>query len=207
MATLYCEDEEFISAFTIKASSYQEVDLVKEVQQWQHIELTLKSGDRSLSFASDFDPEKRLSMDDVLARHTTDANKLAKDALANDAAAGQSASNHKNNKNLAEAVLDIQTVANAYVLCRKPQDEINHLTKQLKDLIDGKKNRVLFEPAEPSFELAIEVSAGSYRVECFIDAGNVETGIYRWDALGVRFFTDQKRIANFIEELENEFKL
>ncbi|MBX9941399.1 MAG: hypothetical protein K2Y32_19205 [Candidatus Obscuribacterales bacterium] len=202
MATLYCEDEEYISAFTIKARSFQEVDLVKEVQQWQHIELTLTSGDRALSFASDFDPEKRLSMDDVLARHTTDANQLAKDATA-----GMSATPHKTNKDLAEAVLDIQTVANAYVLCRKPQDEINHLTRQLKDLIDGKKNRVLFEPAEPSFELALEVSAGSYRVECFIDAGNVETGIYRWDALGVRFFTDQKRIANFIEELENEFKL
>ncbi|MBN8661543.1 MAG: hypothetical protein J0M35_14355 [Candidatus Obscuribacter phosphatis] len=202
MATLYCEDEEYISAFTIKASSFQEVDLVKEVQQWQHIELTLTSGNRALSFASDFDPEKRLSMDDVLARHTTDANQLAKDATA-----GKNATGNKNTKDLAEAVLDIQTVANAYVLCRKPQDEINHLTKQLKDLIEGKKNRVLFEPAEPSFELALEVSAGSYRVECFIDAGNVETGIYRWDALGVRFFTDQKRIANFIEELENEFKL
>lgn len=202
MATLYCEDEEYISAFTIKARSFQEVDLVKEVQQWQHIELTLTSGNRALSFASDFDPEKRLSMDDVLARHTTDANQLAKEA-----AAGKNATGNKNTKDLAEAVLDIQTVANAYVLCRKPQDEINHLTKQLKDLIEGKKNRVLFEPAEPSFELALEVSAGSYRVECFIDAGNVETGIYRWDALGVRFFTDQKRIANFIEELENEFKL
>jgi len=41
--------------------------------------------------------------------------------------------------------------------------------------------------------------------EFFVDAGNVETGIYRWDALGIRFFTNNQLLTDFVAELKSEF--
>lgn len=103
------------------------------------------------------------------------------------------------------AIEDIQVVADAYLLCRQPQDEIKKLIERLDDLLSGKRAKVLFEPAEPSFEFSLQNSGGGMKAEIFVDAGNVETSIYRWDALGIRFFTGEEQVRRFIEELKSEF--
>ena len=109
------------------------------------------------------------------------------------------------NNDLAKAVGDIQSVAHAYLFCRSPNDEALDLADRLSELAEDKRTQVLFEPAEPSFELTIKEVGGGLKVEFFVDAGNVETGIYRWDALGIRFFTNCAAVAAFAKELKAEF--
>lgn len=106
---------------------------------------------------------------------------------------------------ISESVTNIQEVAHAYLLCRKPTDEIAQLISKLEDMAAEKRSQVLFEPAEPSFELSIHAIGGGLKVDFFVDAGNVETGIYRWDALGIRFFTNSQRLESFISGLKAEF--
>lgn len=103
------------------------------------------------------------------------------------------------------AVADIQAVAHAYLLCRSPQDEVGKLIEKIESLLKGEKAQLLFEPAEPSFDLTMNKVGGGFRVECFVDAGNVETGIYRFDALGIRFFTTEALLEDFIKELKEDF--
>ncbi|HMX44940.1 MAG TPA: hypothetical protein PKC93_03270 [Candidatus Obscuribacter sp.] len=181
MATLICEDEEYITSLAIEPGRVQTIDVRGEKQNWQHIRLILRSGDRELVFATEFKEDLNLRIEDVLAREVKEAASLAK------------------------AVLDIQAVADAYVLCRSPKDEVKTLVKHLSELGEGKRAKVLFEPYEPSFELSAESNGGSIRIEMFIDAGNVETGITRWDALGIRFFTSIPLLKRFTEELKTEF--
>ena len=106
---------------------------------------------------------------------------------------------------LQNATADIQTVAHAYLLCRYPQDEAQFLAEKIEELVQEKRSQVLFEPAEPSFELSIKGVGGGVKLEFFVDAGNVETGIYRWDALGIRFFTNNQHLTAFVAELKSEF--
>jgi hypothetical protein len=92
------------------------------------------------------------------------------------------------------------------LLCRHPQDELGKLFGLLSELIDGKRDEIRFEPAEPSFELNIErAGEGGFKAEIWIDSGNASTGFYRWDAAGIRFFTSLEGLANFREGLEKEF--
>jgi hypothetical protein len=103
------------------------------------------------------------------------------------------------------AVESLSTIAHSYVLCRRPVDEPKNLVKMLGEMIGGTRTKLLFEPAEPSFELSINNVGGGLRVELFVDAGNVETGIYRWDSLGIRFFTTCQNLQSFIDELKADF--
>jgi hypothetical protein len=103
------------------------------------------------------------------------------------------------------AVESLAKIAHSYVLCRKPSDEAKHLVKMLGEIVVGSRAKLLFEPAEPSFELSITSVGGGLRVELFVDAGNVETSIYRWDSLGIRFFTTNKNLQAFIDELKADF--
>jgi hypothetical protein len=103
------------------------------------------------------------------------------------------------------AVENISQIAHSYVLCRKPSDETDQLVKMVGELVAGSRGKLFFEPSEPSFELTINNVGGGWRVELFVDAGNVETGIYRWDSLGVRFFTNAANLKAFHDELEAEF--
>ena len=96
----------------------------------------------------------------------------------------------------------------ACILCREPKDEVNDLIGRLKLLADSVSQTVLFEPAEPSFELRMSRSgATGIKVEVWLDEGNATTGIYRWDGVGIRFFTLQKHLLSFIKELETEFAI
>jgi hypothetical protein len=92
------------------------------------------------------------------------------------------------------------------LFCRKPQDEVATMVERLKLLVDFDREKFLFEPAEPSFELSI-VRSGitGLKVEIWIDAGNAKTGIYRWDGVGIRFYTQQEHLISFLKELEEEF--
>jgi hypothetical protein len=92
------------------------------------------------------------------------------------------------------------------LFCRKPQDEVATMIDKLKLLVDFERDKFMFEPAEPSFELTITRSGvtGS-KVEIWIDAGNAKTGIYRWDGVGIRFYTLQEHLISFLKELETEF--
>ena len=103
------------------------------------------------------------------------------------------------------AVEGMSKIARAYALCRKPADEPHNLVKMLGELVAGERAKLFFEPSEPSFELTINNVGGGFRVELFVDAGNVETGIYRWDSLGIRFFTTLTDLKSFHDELKAEF--
>ncbi len=93
-------------------------------------------------------------------------------------------------------------------LCRTPTDEMETLTLQLEELLRGAKHKINFEPSEPSFELNFERSRrAGIKVEAWIDAGNAKTGFYTWDAAGIRFFTTDEDLANFINEIRREFEL
>jgi hypothetical protein len=92
------------------------------------------------------------------------------------------------------------------LLCRSPKDEIGDLLEMLKDLLATRSDRVLFEPQEPFFELMIERSGRhGLKVETWMDAGDVQTGIYTWDALGIRFQTTSANLEQFIRAIQSEF--
>lgn len=94
----------------------------------------------------------------------------------------------------------------ACMLCRSPEDEVLLLVTQLQELADFDRDKVLFEPAEPSFELSVARSGiTGLRVSIWLDAGNAKTGIYRWDAAGIRFYTLQEHLVDFVKELRTEF--
>lgn len=91
-------------------------------------------------------------------------------------------------------------------ICRTPTDELENFAVQLENLLKGQKQKVVFEPSEPSFELSFERSRRSgIKVEAWIDAGNAKTGFYTWDAAGVRFFTTDENLAEFINQMRKEF--
>ncbi|HEY9787457.1 MAG TPA: hypothetical protein V6D17_18860 [Candidatus Obscuribacterales bacterium] len=92
------------------------------------------------------------------------------------------------------------------LLCRKPKDEVRELIAMVDELIAGEREMVLFEPAEPFFELRI--SRGSvfgFRVEAWLDSGNAVTGVYRWDGVGIRMHTTREYLGSFTKQLKEEF--
>ena len=91
-------------------------------------------------------------------------------------------------------------------ICRSPADELENLAGGLEALLRGQKTKVNFEPSEPSFEINFERSRRSgIKVDAWIDAGNARTGFYTWDAAGIRFFTTDENLAEFINALRREF--
>ena len=82
------------------------------------------------------------------------------------------------------------------------------MISRLESLAEGKVDTVLFEPFEPSVDLRIERpdrERADLKVYVFIDEGGVETGISRWDALGLRFLTNTEMLSLFIKDLKSEF--
>ena len=92
------------------------------------------------------------------------------------------------------------------LFCRKPKDEVQDLINKLRQVVDFDREKLLFEPAEPSFELSVARSGVTgIKVEIWLDPGNAKTGIYRWDGVGIRFYTLQEHLISFLKELEDEF--
>jgi hypothetical protein len=109
-------------------------------------------------------------------------------------------------RNLSLGKGDSQEERDACMLCREPNDEAAILVAQLQELVERSRDRVLFEPAEPSFEMEVARSgAEGITVQIWLDAGNAKTGIYSWDAAGIRFFTTQSHLATFVEQLKQQF--
>ena len=95
--------------------------------------------------------------------------------------------------------------AGDYVLALKPINEIENLVEGIKSFLDDKESKMFsFEPNETSFELIIERSHKGYSAICWADAGNVISNHYTWDGFGVRFFTTEKNILSFVEDLSKE---
>ncbi len=150
MASLVSEEKDCPSILQITAGAKQIIEKSVQDECWQHVEVTLQSGDNKVN-----------------------------------SSAGESCS-----------------------LCRTPADEMESFALQLEDLLRGTKHKVNFEPSEPSFEINFERSRrAGIKVEAWIDAGNAKTGFYTWDAAGIRFFTTDEHLANFINDLRREFEL
>ena len=95
--------------------------------------------------------------------------------------------------------------AGDYVFALKPINEIENLINGIKDFLKDKESKMFsFEPNETSFELTIEKSHKGYSVICWADAGNVISDHYTWDGFGLRFFTTEKNINSFVQELSRE---
>lgn len=95
-----------------------------------------------------------------------------------------------------------------FTLCRMPLDEPAKLVHELSKLLASECDTVLFEPQEPSFELNFQrTHHGGIKVEAWIDSGNAQTGFYRWDSAGIRFFTTTQLIDTFVAELKREFQI
>lgn len=95
-----------------------------------------------------------------------------------------------------------------YLFCRKPEesDEIMMLCRSLENFLEEKHAFLEFEPAEPSFEFKLErVENFGVKVHIFVDAGNAQSEISRWDAFGLRFFTTENHLSDFINELKTDF--
>ena len=102
--------------------------------------------------------------------------------------------------------LELPESIDGCILCRSPKDEVLHLLERLSDLHRADRDKVLFEPSEPSFELTLlRRGEDGVKAEIWLNEGNATTDIYRWDAAGVRFFTTMSRLANFIAQIKAEF--
>lgn len=94
------------------------------------------------------------------------------------------------------------------MLCRSPHDEVLTLIEALEQLVQKRRDEILFEPSEPSFEMSFtRTRRGGIKVEAWIDAGNATTGIYTWDAAGVRFYSTDDHVREFAAELRRDFSL
>lgn len=99
-------------------------------------------------------------------------------------------------------------IEDGYLLFRKPKDEVKALIDGLKAVHDKQTDLFSFEPSEPSFDLKLvrpDRELDGLKVYVFVDEANIETGISRWDALGLRFFSNDRKLALFINELKSEF--
>ena len=97
--------------------------------------------------------------------------------------------------------------AGDYVLALAPSNEILSISEALKNFLKNpESNSYSFEPLEPSFEIIFERSHKGFSFTCWVDSGNVITDHYTWDGFGIRFFTTEENLSNFISQLEKENK-
>lgn len=95
--------------------------------------------------------------------------------------------------------------AGDYVFALTPINEIDKLLDGIRNLLEDETQKsFLFEPLEPSFELVIERSFKGFSAYVWVDAGNVTSDHYTWDGIGIRFFTTQDKIEQFLSELNLE---
>jgi len=100
----------------------------------------------------------------------------------------------------------------ACTLCRHPTDEPRKLSDLLSGLLAGRYESFSFEPLEPSFQLDVERQQSNevgdvdgFRVTLWLNPANVETAIFSWDSIGLRFFTSEKNLKRFTQDLNEDF--
>ncbi len=92
-----------------------------------------------------------------------------------------------------------------YVLALTPINELENLISGINDFLSEKSKKMYsFEPVEPSFELIIERGHEGFSVVFWMDSGNVDSTHYAWDGFGLRFYTNEQNILNFLKELKKE---
>lgn len=92
------------------------------------------------------------------------------------------------------------------LVCRSPEDEIAFLLVELSEMLNHDRETVIFEPAEPSFQLEFHHTPdGGISVYAWIDSGNATSGFYRWDAAGIRLFTNEEKLSAFVNQLKADF--
>lgn len=84
----------------------------------------------------------------------------------------------------------------------EPRNEVEILTRGVSGLLAGERERFTFEPQEPNWSLEIAKAPEGWTVVCWIDAGNQLTDHYTWDAIGVRYFTNQANLEAFHRALQ-----
>ncbi|MBX9667616.1 MAG: hypothetical protein K2X93_08370 [Candidatus Obscuribacterales bacterium] len=103
-------------------------------------------------------------------------------------------------------IKNVENVADGYLFCRTPKDEVLQLAQALDNFAEGGATTFGFEPVEPCFDLKLDrPTADEIRLTIFVDEGNVLTDVARWDALGLRFFTTKGNLLAFTEELRRDF--
>lgn len=102
----------------------------------------------------------------------------------------------------------IEDIYGDYVFSIEPVNEIQKFVHEVNQFIlDPEKNIYSFEPLEPSIEINFEKSHKGISAYIWVDSGNVISKHYSWDGFGLRFFTTEIKIKNFLEDLEKEAKL
>lgn len=97
--------------------------------------------------------------------------------------------------------------AGDYVFALKPVNEIEKMASELTSFLASEEKKLYsFEPLEPSFELIVERSHKGFSITIWVDAGNVISDHSTWDGLGMRFFTSEKNIKNFLSEVKSEIE-
>ncbi len=100
-------------------------------------------------------------------------------------------------------------VIGQFVFSIAPENRAELLISQIESfLVNENQKEIIFEPADPSFELVIKRShAGGFQAYMWVDCGNTKQLRYTWDARGIRFFTTKAHIETFVSKLKAEFKL
>lgn len=100
----------------------------------------------------------------------------------------------------------VDKISGKFLFALKPHNELNKFIEQLESFLeDDSKQKLFFEPAEPSFEIQIKRSRHSkteFQVYLWVDADNSRFYHYSWDARGIRFICNQNDLANFINSLK-----
>ena len=96
-------------------------------------------------------------------------------------------------------------LAGKFVFSIAPQNRAELMVDLMENFLEGSQKELIFEPADPSFELIIRRSHGDgFQVYLWVDCGNTKQLRYTWDARGIRLFTTKNSLSNFVKELKQE---
>lgn len=92
-----------------------------------------------------------------------------------------------------------------FVFSLAPENRLKLMIEQIEKFLTTDTTELVFEPADPSFELIIKRShADGFQVYLWVDCGNTKQLNYTWDARGIRFFSTKANIESFVEALKAE---
>ena len=96
-------------------------------------------------------------------------------------------------------------VVGQFVFALKPKDRLEMFIQYLeKFIVNPEQKELIFEPADPSFELILKRAHGGIQAYLWVDNGNTTQLRYTWDARGLRFLTNEIKLKSFLAELKKE---
>lgn len=112
--------------------------------------------------------------------------------------------NFESERKLFESRTEDPTIGQ-FVFSVEPENRLKLMLDQIESFLnDESKNDMVFEPADPSFELIMRRAHGGYQVYLWVDCGNTKQLHYTWDARGIRLITSEDKIRAFVKELQEE---